>query len=102
MEENFSSGPDSFGSEDTSDDSGSKPSNDMAKLLEGSPFGSLKEVLGEDGLSTIFSGVGGDSSGTSPFGGGGSSAMSGDLPYGGNPFAGDNFWNIFAGGVKPG
>ena len=101
--DSFSSGADSFGSEDTSTDSGSETSNDMGKLLEGSPFGRLKEVLGEDGLSTIFSGVGGDSSGSSPFGGdGGSSAMSGDSPYGGNPFAGDNFWNIFAGGVKPG
>lgn len=99
MEENFSSGSDSFGSEDTSKDSGSK--NDINELLRQSPFGVLSEVV--DDLSTIFNGVGAPSdSGSNPFGGGSSSMSGDDLPYGGNPFAGDNFWNIFAGGVKPG
>ncbi|MBD2527437.1 hypothetical protein [Nostoc sp. FACHB-133] len=59
-----------------------------------SPFGRLEGVLGKEGLTKIFSGIGnGESGGT-----GGSKP---DLAYGGNPFAGDNFWNIFAGGVNP-
>jgi hypothetical protein len=96
--ETFSSDADSFASEDTSDQ-GSTSSDSMASMLAQSPFGRLKEVLGEDGMSSIFSGLGNDS-GSNPFGGG-SASMSGDSPYGGNPFAGDNFWNIFAGGVNP-
>ncbi|BBD68706.1 hypothetical protein NIES4072_39710 [Nostoc commune NIES-4072] len=69
-----------------------------------SPFGRLKEVVPEKDLPKIFSGVGQGESGGSPFGGGAAAGASGsqpDLPYGGNPFAGDNFWNIFAGGVNP-
>ena len=67
-----------------------------------SPFGRLSEVLGKDGVSNIFSGVGDGKGGGSPFGGGGAGGGSQpDLAYGGNPFAGDNFWNIFAGGVNP-
>jgi hypothetical protein len=78
---------------------GSTSSESMGDMLKQSPFDRLTEVLGEDGLSSIFSGLGSSSGGSSPFGE--SSPMSGDLPYGGNPFAGDNFWNIFAGGVNP-
>ncbi|HCF25898.1 MAG TPA: hypothetical protein DEV81_01445, partial [Cyanobacteria bacterium UBA11049] len=66
--------------------------------IQQSPFGRLEVVLGDEGLSQIFpsSGEGG---GSNPFGGAGSSTS--DSPYGQNPFAGDNFWNIFAGGVNP-
>ncbi|MCC5617989.1 hypothetical protein LC605_23470, partial [Nostoc sp. CHAB 5836] len=63
-----------------------------------SPFGRLSEVLSDKDLSKIFSGVGNGEASGSPFGGSGSKP---DLPYGGNPFAGDNFWNIFAGGQNP-
>ncbi len=76
--------------------------------LRDSPFGRLVEVIPEKDLPKIFSGVGNQEGGGSPFGapgGAGGSAGGGgsqpDLPYGGNPFAGDNFWNIFAGGVNP-
>lgn len=93
-------GNDALTSGNTSSGSSSNSSADMNELLRGSPFGVLTEVLGEEGLSSIFSGLGG-SSGSSPFGGGSNSSMSGDLAYGGNPFAGENFWNIFAGGVNP-
>ena len=97
----FSSGASSFASGNTSGGSGSSPSAGAGNMLQQSPFGRLSAVLGEEGLSKIFSGLG-DSSGSSPFGSGGGSPMNGgDLPYGGNPFAGDNFWNIFAGGVNP-
>ncbi|WP_373530375.1 hypothetical protein [Nostoc sp.] len=62
----------------------------------------MSEVLSDEDLSNLFSGVGGGEGGGSPFGGGGNSGASGaELPYNGNPFAGDNFWNIFAGGVNP-
>ncbi len=67
--------------------------------LRNSPFGRLSEVLSDEDLSSIFSGVGNGQGGGSPFGG--SSNNRPDLAYGGNPFAGDNFWNIFAGGVNP-
>ncbi len=67
--------------------------------LRNSPFGRLSEVLSDEDLSNIFSGVGNGEGGGSPFGGSGNNAP--DLPYNGNPFAGDNFWNIFAGGVNP-
>ncbi len=64
--------------------------------LRNSPFGRLSEVLSDEQLSNIFSGVGNGESSGNPFGGSGN-----NLPYNGNPFAGDNFWNIFAGGVNP-
>lgn len=70
--------------------------------LEQSPFGRLKEVVPEKDFVNLFSGVGDGKGGGSPFGGGGAGGGSQpDLAYGGNPFAGDNFWNIFAGGVNP-
>ncbi|MDZ8104360.1 MAG: hypothetical protein RM338_01865 [Nostoc sp. DedQUE12a] len=64
--------------------------------LRNSPFGRLSEVLSDEELSNLFSGVGNGENSGNPLGGGG-----GNLPYNGNPFAGDNFWNIFAGGVNP-
>ncbi|WP_298919097.1 hypothetical protein [uncultured Nostoc sp.] len=73
-------------------------------VLKDSPWGRLSEVLPKDkGLSDLFSGVGkGEGSGSSPFGGSGTGTGSKpDLAYGGNPFAGDNFSNIFAGGKNP-
>ncbi|MEI1373330.1 hypothetical protein PQG02_20590 [Nostoc sp. UHCC 0926] len=72
-------------------------------VLKDSPWGRLIEVLPnkEKDLSNLFSGVGkGEGSGSSPFGGSGTGSKP-DLAYGGNPFAGDNFWNIFAGGKNP-
>lgn len=78
---------------------GGSTSGSTGDLLGQSPFGRLSEVISEEELIEIFSGLGNSSGGSNPFGE--SSPMSGDLPYGGNPFAGDNFWNIFAGGVNP-
>lgn len=83
---------------------------DLNQLLGQSPFGRLLNIQGADGnnltAQDIFGNLG--SGGGNAFGGGtGSSAGAGgasfnqDSPYGGNPFAGDNFWNIFAGGVNP-
>ena len=44
---------------------------------------------------------GGGSENSAGGGSGGAGGGSGDLAYNGNPFAGENFWNIFAGGVNP-
>ncbi|MEH2067847.1 MAG: hypothetical protein V7K47_06725, partial [Nostoc sp.] len=66
--------------------------------IRNSPFGRLSEVLTDEELSKLFSGVGNGEGGGNPFGGSGSKP---DLPYDGNPFAGDNFWDIFADGVNP-
>ena len=79
-------------------------SNDLTSQLRQSPFGRLFDLPGVDGPEDIFGNLGSPSGGSNPFGGGGGSPMmggGGDSPYGGNPFAGDNFWNIFAGGVNP-
>lgn len=81
-------------------DSEGNPSSSGDNSLQQSPFGRLTEVVGEDNLASIFGGVGDSSGENNPFSGAESLADS-DLPYGGNPFAGDNFWNIFAGGVNP-
>ncbi|MGB3642617.1 MAG: hypothetical protein WBA39_34295, partial [Rivularia sp. (in: cyanobacteria)] len=79
------------------------------------PFNRLLDIQGADGENLgpqdIFGNLGG--SGGSPEGGGGFGGGEGgeggppsdidfdELPYGGNPFAGDNFWTIFNGGVNP-
>lgn len=79
-------------------------SGDVNDLLLQSPFGRLSEVLDVEALANIFSGVGdaADSNNAeNPFASDNPNSES-DLAYGGNPFAGDNFWNIFAGGVNPG
>ncbi|MDV2991473.1 MAG: hypothetical protein N4J56_001127 [Chroococcidiopsis sp. SAG 2025] len=63
-------------------------STDLNNLLQQSPFGPLSEVLGDEGLTTIFSGVG-----TPPEGSTVSSADSNNPPTGSgdsNPFAGGN------------
>lgn len=99
---------------DNSDNGGetsSTPTNDLD--FGASPWGRLSEV-GINSFQDVFSNVGapsgdssegGDAGGASGgFGGAGGSAGGaggGELAYGGNPFAGDNFWNIFAGGVNP-
>ncbi|MCF2149692.1 hypothetical protein IQ276_025320 [Desmonostoc muscorum LEGE 12446] len=59
--------------------------------LINSPFGPLSEVLSDEELSNIFSGLGNGEGSGSPFG------ESGNI----NPFASENFWDIFAGGVNP-
>ncbi|MEH1997902.1 MAG: hypothetical protein V7L00_03865 [Nostoc sp.] len=84
--------------------SGTGNSSSAADKLRDSPFGRLSEVLSDKDLSNIFSGTGNKEGSGNPFGGSGTGTGSGskpDLAYGGNPFAGDNFWNIFAGGVNP-
>ncbi len=74
----------------------------LNELLRQSPFGPLLDIEGVGGekltVEDIFGNLG------TP---GGGNAFSGGVsfdensPYGGNPFAGDNFWNLFAGGVNP-
>ncbi|MDZ7967922.1 MAG: hypothetical protein RM368_23690, partial [Nostoc sp. DedSLP03] len=88
---------------DNSSNSGSSNSSTSGNNpIEQSPFGRLEEVVGKEGVKNLFSGVGKGEDGSSPFGGSdGSGGSQPDLAYGGNPFAGDNFWNIFAGGVNP-
>jgi len=90
------------GNTDSGEGNASAGAND---LIRQSPFGPLLDLPGVDGPEDIFGNVGiPDSSEGNPFEGGGGDnpvAGGGDLPYGGNPFAGDNFWNIFAGGVNP-
>ena len=71
----------------------------LDELLRQSPFGVLLDIPGVDGAEDIFGNVN-FSGGSNPFGGG-SGGFGADSPYGGNPFAGDNFWNLFAGGVNP-
>lgn len=70
------------------------------ELLRQSPFGPLLDIEGVDGIEDIFGNVG-VPGGDSAFGGGNPPSFDANSPYGGNPFAGDNFWNIFAGGVNP-
>ena len=74
---------------------------DLNELLRQSPFGPLLDIEKADGSKVtaqdIFGNVG---AGGGSFGSGGAS-FNQDSPYGGNPFAGDNFWNTFAGGVNP-
>jgi hypothetical protein len=91
-------------------DTSSTPTNDID--FKASPWGRLEEV-GIKSFKDVFDNVGAPSGGSSEGGGGGASggfggsgsgaggAGGGELAYGGNPFAGDNFWNIFAGGVNP-
>ncbi|MEA5594971.1 hypothetical protein, partial [Rivularia sp. UHCC 0363] len=83
--------------------SGSEGSGDMEELLRQSPFGVLLEIKGADGenieAKDIFGNLGGSMGGGE--GGPPSGMDTSDLPYGGNPFAGDNFWTIFNGGVNP-
>jgi hypothetical protein len=65
------------------------------------PFDRLLDIDGVDGVEDIFGNVGipGEENPFGSFSMGSSS--SGDLAYGGNPFAGENFWNIFNGGNNP-
>ncbi len=60
------------------------------------PFDPLLDIQGVNGPEDIFGNLG-DGSGSSPFGSGSSGGDSQAV----NPFAGENFWNIFAGGVNP-
>ncbi|MEL6166172.1 MAG: hypothetical protein AAFR37_21315, partial [Cyanobacteria bacterium J06628_3] len=79
------------------------------------PFNRLLDIQGADGENLgpqdIFGNLGG-SGGGNPFGDGGEGSEGseggppadmdvGELPYGGSPFAGDNFWTLFNGGVNP-
>lgn len=75
---------------------------DLNELLRQSPFGPLLDIEGVNGnkltVEDIFGNLGAPG-GDNAFSGGVS--FDANSPYGGNPFAGDNFWNIFAGGVNP-
>ncbi|MBV6627268.1 MAG: hypothetical protein KI793_30740 [Rivularia sp. (in: Bacteria)] len=74
------------------------------------PFSRLLDIQGADGENLgpqdIFGNLSG---GSNPFGGSGEGSEDGppadmdmgELEYGGNPFAGNNFWTIFNGGVNP-
>lgn len=107
-----SSSTDGSSGDSSSQEGNSQPSSDQFAFSQ-SPWGRLSSV-GIDSYEGVFGGAGGGGSNPmgggsnpsagggsgSPFGGG-SGGPSSDLPYGGNPFAGDNFWNIFAGGVNP-
>ena len=76
------------------------------------PFNRLLDIQDADGENLgpedIFGNLGG-SGGGNPFGDGGEGNEGGppadmdigELPYGGSPFAGDNFWTLFNGGVNP-
>ena len=79
------------------------------------PFNRLLDIQGADGENLgpqdIFGNLGG-SGGGNPFGDSGEGSEGseggppadmdiGELPYGGSPFAGDNFWTLFNGGVNP-
>ena len=87
--------------EDFSNSSSGNSSTSGNNPIEQSPFGRLEVVVGKEGVKNLFSGVGNAEGGGSPFGGAAAGGSQPDLAYGGNPFAGDNFWNIFAGGVNP-
>ena len=80
---------------------GSDSTQSLNELLRQSPFGRLLDIEGADGnklgAEDIFGNIG---AGGSSFGSGGAN-FNANSPYGGNPFAGDNFWNTFAGGVNP-
>ncbi|MDF5723574.1 MAG: hypothetical protein PUP91_24520 [Rhizonema sp. PD37] len=95
---------DSAGNASTDSDTSSNGTVNQSGNLKDSPFGPLAEVVGEDNLGSIFSGLsGGDSSS------GGGNAIAGgsnsSSPYGGDPFA--NFGNpnatgsVLTGGTNP-
>lgn len=77
-------------------------SSELNELLRQSPFGVLLDIKGADGnnisVNDIFGNLGAPGGGNSFSG---SVNLDANSPYGGNPFAGDNFWNTFAGGVNP-
>lgn len=65
------------------------------------PFDRLLDLPGIDGPKDIFGNI--SSSGAEPTFAFGSSTSDNttSLSYGNNPFAGENFWNIFADGINP-
>ncbi|PSB31049.1 PEP-CTERM sorting domain-containing protein [Chlorogloea sp. CCALA 695] len=70
----------------------SSTTQDLNELLKQSPFGPLLDIKGADGNNLTVE----DIFGKVDF-------ASGGIPLGssGDPFADDNFWDIFAGGVNP-
>ncbi|MEM6402831.1 MAG: hypothetical protein AAF757_21815, partial [Cyanobacteria bacterium P01_D01_bin.116] len=94
---------------DSSMDGNSMQDSDSVNI---GPFNRLLDIQGADGENLgpqdIFGNLGG-SGGGNPFGDSGEDSAGGppadmdmgELPYGGNPFAGDNFWTIFNGGQNP-
>ncbi|RCJ21840.1 hypothetical protein A6770_04180 [Nostoc minutum NIES-26] len=73
----------------------------LIKQLERSPFAELFNIPNVDKEEVLeaFGKAFSDGGGKNPFptGSGGTDG----LPYNGNPFAGENFWDIFAGGKDP-
>jgi len=80
--------------EETSMDNGMQ--NGGTENINLGPFNRLLDIEGVDGVGDIFGGMGGEGEGSLPEG-----VDFSQLPYNGNPFAGDNFWDIFNGGVNP-
>lgn len=78
---------------------GSTTQGNPEELLRQSPFGPLLDIEGVDGVEDIFGNIS-PPTGNNAFNNSGGT-LNANSPYGGNPFAGDNFWNIFAGGVNP-
>lgn len=70
----------------------SSNTQDLNELLRQSPFGSLLDIKGADGNNLTVKDI---------FGNVNLSAGGIPLGSGGDPFAGDNFWNNFNGGVNP-
>ncbi|MBH8553741.1 hypothetical protein I8751_15465 [Nostocaceae cyanobacterium CENA357] len=83
--------------------SGNPSTGDMSELLRTTPFAPLFDIPNVD-EQVIIEGFGnafGNGGLENPFPVGSGSVDPSELPYNGNPFAGDNFWNIFAGGQNP-
>ena len=72
----------------------------MDEVLRLGPFDRLLDLPGIDGPEDRFGNISAVDGAENPFTMG-SSTSSENLAYGGNPFAGQNFWDIFAGGVNP-
>ncbi|MDF5724412.1 MAG: hypothetical protein PUP91_28920 [Rhizonema sp. PD37] len=59
------------------------------------PFDPLLDVQGVKGPQDIFGNISSSSGADNPFSMGSSTTTSSNLAYGGDPFAGENFWNLF-------
>jgi hypothetical protein len=83
--------------------SGNPSTGDISELLKTTPFAPLFDIPNVDDQVIIegFGNAFGNGGLENPFPVGSGSTDPSGLPYNGNPFAGDNFWNIFAGGQNP-
>ncbi|MBG1269333.1 hypothetical protein [Nostoc sp. WHI] len=85
--------------EDLIDSGSGNSSTSGDSLFINTPFAPLSEVISDKDLLNIFSGLGNGEGSGSPLGGSGNNGI--DFSSGVDPFADENFWNIFAGGVNP-